>query len=336
MGNGVYWQISVGSDGRDYAKDFIRYGMAFVGGDEYVERIRKVRPGDTVVMKRGMSEIVAAGTAVERDGKHGGEGDKDWLRDYDGWDLRGYCFVDWHVPKKPLAVSGLTRTTIQGVGLQHLRDLADDTIANVPVQEDLQPEPDATGETEDSEILKFLIRQGLRPGAADDLTTAFSRIRLLAQSYRNECWPWSDIREHESRTFLVIPLLLALGWAEQQIKIELPAGGGKADIGCFRGPYERNKDDCVLMLETKGFKHGLRYAPKQVKGYAKRFPSCQAVIVTNGYCYKAYERDGNGAFKDEPSAYLNLLRPRDKYPIDPENVEGCLEALRLLLPSTYL
>jgi len=38
----------------------------------------------------------------------------------------------------------------------------------------------------------------------------------------------ADIREHETRTFLVIPLLLALGWAEQQLKIEMPAAGAES------------------------------------------------------------------------------------------------------------
>ncbi len=28
-----YWQIAAGSQGRDYASEFLRFGMAFVGGD---------------------------------------------------------------------------------------------------------------------------------------------------------------------------------------------------------------------------------------------------------------------------------------------------------------
>ena len=86
-----YWQIGSGSYGRDYAEDFLRYGMAFVGGDVQVATMAKVNASDRVVMKRGMSEVLAAGEVVERDGRHRGEDDKEWLRDFDGWDLRAYC-----------------------------------------------------------------------------------------------------------------------------------------------------------------------------------------------------------------------------------------------------
>ena len=43
-----------------------------------------------------------------------------------------------------------------------------------------------------------------------------------------------------------------------------------------------------------------------------------------------------GKFSFQLSAYLNLLKLRDKYPVDPENVEGAFEAIRWLLPNTYI
>ena len=39
-----------------------------------------------------MISAPCTGTVVERDGRAGGDGDKAWLRDFDGWDLRGYCY----------------------------------------------------------------------------------------------------------------------------------------------------------------------------------------------------------------------------------------------------
>ena len=166
-----------------------------------------------------MSRIVAAGEVVERDGQHRGENDKHWLMDFDGWELPGYCFVDWHEPEKEtIAPKGLTRGTIQNVGNQELRDRADDIISSYPLRDKLDLEPEHTRAIDDREIIDYLIRQGLRPGSAEELTSTFNRIRLLARYYRRY-HRWQDIREHETRTFLVIPLLLALGWAEQQIKI---------------------------------------------------------------------------------------------------------------------
>ena len=79
-----YWQIAAGSLGRDYAADFVRYGMAFVGGNEHIARMREVEIGDRVLLKRGTSMVVVVGDVVERNGKRRGEDDKDWLRDFDG------------------------------------------------------------------------------------------------------------------------------------------------------------------------------------------------------------------------------------------------------------
>ncbi len=331
-----YWQIASGSLGREYEDQFLRFGMAFVGGDDKVAAMSKVKEGDRVLLKKGMYKVVAAGEVVNRKGKCQGKDDKEWLHDFDGWNLRAYCFVDWHEPDKPVETEGLTRATIQRVNKKNLRDICDSIIETVPAKEDYDPEPEATELVEYSQILSFLIQEGLRPGSAEELTAAFNRIRLLAQYYYDSSHRWEDIREHETRTFLIIPLLLALGWAEQQLKIELPvAGRQRADIACFSKPYGGNNEDCIILIETKGFSQGLDYAQDQARGYAEHFPNCQVVLVSNGYCYKAFRRDKDGYFSQTPSAYLNLLKPRDRYPLDPQNVKGSLEALRLLLPYHF-
>jgi hypothetical protein len=40
------WQIADGSDSRDYAHDFLRYRLAFVGGGKNVARLQRVCKGD--------------------------------------------------------------------------------------------------------------------------------------------------------------------------------------------------------------------------------------------------------------------------------------------------
>lgn len=334
-----YWQVAAGYFGRDYADVFLKYGIAFVGGEAQVEAMNAVALGDCIVLKLGVSQILAAGRVVERDGCFRGNGNKPWLRDFDGWDLPAYCHVEWHVPEKPVDIAGLTRGTIAGLKQEHLKAIANQLL-QAPAQTAVEPEPKPTESLQDLEILDFLIKEGLRPGAAEDLTNAFRRIRLLAQYYYRNC-SWEDIREHETRTFLVMPLLLALGWAEQQIKIELPSPeGGKVDIACFMRPYRRapnaawqpNNSDCALIIETKGFTSGLAYAPDQAHQYAKAFPSCRAAVVTNGYCYKTFARSADGSFSLRPTAYLNILHPQKRYPLDPDKVDGGLEVLRSLLP----
>ena len=330
-----YWQIAAGSQGRDYSEYFIRFGMAFVGGKENADLMSEVKIGDRVLLKSGLSKLVAAGEVVNRDGEHSEEGDKEWLRDVDGWDLRAYCYVDWHIPAKPVGVEGLNRNTIQRVHKQQPQLKAAKVILDFPPQESIEPGPGKTEPVDDDEIIEHLIIQGLRPRAAEDLTTTFNQIRRLARYYRGR--RWEDVREHETRTFLVIPLLLALGWAEQQIKIELPAGRrGRADVACFSKPYARKNGECVLIIETKSFSQGLHYAKIQVERYSKAFPNCKCIVASNGYCYKTWERQDDGQFNQMPSAYLNLLAPKDKYPLDPENVLGCLEVLRMLLPTTWM
>jgi hypothetical protein len=57
------------------------------------------------------------------------------------------------------------------------------------------------------------------------------------------------------------------------------------------------------------------------------------MLVTNGYCYKAFRREQNdGSFSMKPTAYLNIMNPRDGYPLDPEHVGGAIEVLSLLIP----
>jgi len=337
-----YWQIASGSYGREYQDYCTRFGLAFVGGDAQIDTMEMVQPGDRVILKHGNSMIIAAGEVASRGGKHRGMGDKDWLWDFDGWELPAYCYVDWHVPSKAISQKGLTRTTICKIDKPHLRKLADNLISDFAVQQLFDPEPRRTIKVEDKEILDFLISRGLRPGAAEDVANAFNRIRLLADHYYKNCWA-EDIREHETRTFLIVPFLLALGWTEHQIKIELPVGGRRrADVACFNRPYVRlkskktNDEDCGLIIESKGFGQGLEYVFEQAKQYADHFQNCRVIAISNGYCYKIFEKEDNKTPSFKFSAYVNIRNMRKEYPLDPDKVKGCLEALWLLLPISYI
>ncbi len=332
-----YWQVAAGSSSRDYSDAFLRHGLAFVGDDKYIATIQSVRPGDVIVLRSGLSKVAAVGRVVERDGRCSGTGDKQWLTDFDGWNLPGYCFVEWHALPAPVAVQGLTRGTLRRLRDREACEKVRKLLSRTSPMRSVAPEPAPTKRVSDDDILEFLVRHGLRPAAADELTTTLRRIRLLAKYYYTEC-EWEDVREHETRSFLILPFLLALGWPEQRLKIELGTGsGGRIDVAGFRRPYCRNKEgvpndeDCVLILEGKGFQYGLVHAPDQARKYAKRFPNCHTLIVSNGYCYKTYQRQ-KGSFPDVPTAYLNLLDPRDAYPLDPVRVRGCMDVLRALIP----
>jgi hypothetical protein len=213
------WQVAAGSLGRDYTDRFLRHGMALVGGDDQRATMQNnVQLGDKVILKKGLSQIVAVGRVVARNGKFKGDGDKQWLCDFDGWDLSGWCYVDWCKPDKPIQTHGLTRNTIQGVNQSHLIALADEVLNSCLLIETYEPEPADTEEVDDETLIRQLVELGLRPDAAEDLTQALRRIRRLVRFYLSRDWTLTN--EHDARTFLVIPR------AEQKLKIELNSAGG--------------------------------------------------------------------------------------------------------------
>lgn len=325
----VYWQIAAGDAGRDYSGEFLRYGLGFLGGESQTKLMREVMPGDRMVLKRGKGWVVAAGIVVQRDGRHFGENDKEWLRDFDGWDLPAYCFVQWHVPPQPIpAPDGFAISTISRVKVAEIRTIADEIIARDPMQT-VELEPVLGAPVQDEDLIEALIVRGLAIGAAEGLSDALRRIRRLVNYYyHNE--NWRDVREHETRTFLVVPLLLALGWPEQCIKIELHVTGGRMDLALYDKPYFHADAKCQVIIETKGFSDGLHYASGQARDYAAHFPDCHTILVSNGFCYKAYKRGPEGFQVAHPDAYLNLRDPRDRYPLYPA-AGGALHVLYMLL-----
>ena len=343
----TYWQIAAGSYGRDYSDLFLKFGMVFFGAG--ATTLENINIGDTVILKQGKTAISAAGKVVQRDGEHRGnhyedssdKKDKEWLLDVDGWDLPAWCYVDWKMPDggESISVSGLTRGTISRSYQPDPQKVADEILSTGrPPKETEHKGPEDTKLVADQELLENLVREGFRTSSANELKNKIRDIRDLARYYR-ENYDWNaNILEHEARTFLVVPLLLALGWSEQQIKIEL----ANVDIAYFSRPYKNwkeSRENCVALIETKGFASGLDYAQYQADSYSKNFPNCKALITTNGYCYKIYLKDEKGSFpKDpyDPSAYINLLNPRDKYPLNPKEGNGALDAIKCLLPNNLI
>lgn len=333
----TYWQVAAGARGRDYSDLFFDYGIMCVGGEKQINFLKEVDVGDKVVLKRGVSEILGVGVVQEKS-----QPDEEWLGDFDGWTLSEYAKVVWHRLPKPLPVGkkhtikkGLAQWTIKRVYDSQIQKETDNIISSQPAISNYLPRPDLSGirELKDKKIIKFLINNGFRPANAEVLTNTFNRIRLLAKFYYKKC-DWEQVREHETRTFLVMPLLFALGYSEQQIKIELPAGDRKRiDIAIFDGPYYGWEDDvakCKLIIETKGFSFGLDNVEEQAIAYAKSFPKCEKVVVTNGFCYKVYPREKE-KFCEKPSAVMNLLKPKDKHPLYMQS-EGALTVFKELLP----
>jgi hypothetical protein len=167
--------------------------------------------------------------------------------------------------------------------------------------------PPAAKEVKDEDLIDCLIDNGLRPGDAETVIQTIWRIRRLGRWYEKH---GKDLSEHEIRTFLIVPILLALGWSEQKIKIEWK----NTDLSFFSRIYNRGDEPCMI-LESKRMGEGLGYAERQVQRYANDMPGCKRLIVSDGIRYYLYLKQGeNCNFQEDLKAYMNLLRLKDRHP----------------------
>lgn len=149
----------------------------------------------------------------------------------------------------------------------------------------------------------------------------FSSLQRVASWYSNESkQPEGRPSEQETVCYLVIPLLLSLGWSQQTAAIEW----NRLDVALFRGmPPTDATLECIVeakLLDRSVFRpfgQALEYALQPGR------QGCDRLVVTDGIRYALHRRAG----KDfELEAYLNVLDPRDSYP-----VLGCAGAVQAVL-----
>jgi hypothetical protein len=262
-----------------------------------------------------MKQIVAVGEAVS------GYGYSPLLSDVHGWDSQHYIEVDWHIPVAPIDLSSyqmpystVTRLNVQGILDQISKAEYQPYSGRKRRLEDLkEPRKISIGD-----ITNSLIEQGLRIQDSENIAQTINRVSRLARWYGDNDY---DVLEHEIRTFLVIPLLISLGWSEQKIKIEFD----HIDIAVFSRPYTKKdaSKDPYMIIETKSFKDGLYFAQDQAFKYATKYSDCGLLLLTNGYIYKIYEKTNQGF---EESGYLNLLDMREHHYLN-EKIHGAIYAI---------
>jgi len=347
----TYWQMAAGFEDRGYWEYFYKYGVACVGGKKNIARfLTDIAKDDILILKEGNKAIRAVGKVLskprmaEESSMSNLSGD-DLFYHFYGWVLPAYCEVQWRKLASPVEIKGLKWGTFSGVNDEGIKQKAMEILNNVkPIERERMPEP--ADLIDDKKLLTFLVQEGLSTKTANELRTSIERTRLLADYYFHEYGDekdglsWSDLREHEIRSFLVLPFLMAMGWSEQQLKIEFPVQSEghstkRIDIACFDKPFSGGNKEPSIIIETKSFGIGLANASEQARAYAAQYPKCRTFIATNGTCYKLFPKRENGSFSDEPSAYLDLLRPRLRYPLDPINCDGAKGVLKALLPKTH-
>jgi hypothetical protein len=323
------WQIGTGDGSRGYVGLFFKHGVAVVGpgdpgeeGTEVAKRyytdngtitnwggvLNQVKVDHWLIARPGTGRIAAVGrvTGPMRYGR--------FFEDVEGWDLQHYVPVEWYQPATEdkilhLKRNCLTRATIQDCYLEEVFE----AIRNTPF---VRMEPEHSVDTLQSPeeesieaVADALVDKGVRVQDAENVMRTIQRIvRLTHWYYDND----RAVLEHEIRAFLVLPLLQALGWSEQCMKLEY----GRSDVALFGRPFRaEDKPSPEVILEAKTFGNGLAYTQGQALTYGATFKECMRFVTTNGFRYRTYERRGEELV---PTGYVNLLRLRKSNVLEPE------------------
>ena len=346
-----YWQVAAGEGARDYSDVFLKYGVILLGSGgpgsflEHPERYKgqkgwqrkivtlanSMKPDDIVILKKGhgaKGRVLAAGRVT---------GEYEWLEPFDdveGWDLRHGRRVEWVKPNAPILADGLARGTISRVYKGQPKNAAERLLneregATIE-KEDIPPPASSISE---EHLVGSLIENGLRPADAEAVIRAIWHVRRLAGWYLSH---GRDLSEHEIRTFLIVPILLALGWSEQRIKIEWK----HTDVSLFREVFRKGVKlgDPRVILESKRMGTGLDHAESQVRRYARDFPCCNMLVTSTGARYQLYIKDPCKSWdasrmkEKHLCASLNLFLLKDRHPYL-AGVGGAPDLLKSLMPG---
>ncbi len=346
-----YWQVAAGEGARDYSDVFLRYGVILMGAGnpgsflEHPEHYKghkgwqrkivtlaeNMKPDDIVILKKGhgaKGRVLAAGHITSS---------YEWFEPFDdveGWDLRHGRRVEWVKPASPILVDGLARGTISRVFKGNPKNAAERLLnegEGAPVEKEEIPPP--ANSISEEHLVGSLIENGLRPADAEAVIRAIWHVRRLASWY---LFHGRDLSEHEIRTFLIVPILLALGWSEQRIKIEW----NHTDISLFSEVFSIGvkPGDPRIILESKRMGMGLEHAERQVQRYAKTFPDCNTLVTSSGARYDLYRKkadqkwDASNMKDKHLSASLNLFILKDRHPYL-AGVGGAPDLLKSLMPG---
>ena len=334
-----YWQVGCGADERDYSQVMYDFGVAIVGpGDpgsfpehkeEYDEESRKkIQPlfrmkcGDRIVLKNGRKQMLAVGEVI------GEYGYSRLFSDIDGWDLGHYIEVDWRELSNDFGKNVLSMATLQRLDVKEVIDFIEKNWAVKDRKEkkySLRDVPVVDGLITSDKLESFLIRKGLRIERAENMTRTIHQVEKLSKWYLHEGKDVSS--EHEIRTFLVIPFLLALGWSEQRIGIEVPIGNKKrVDVVIYDNPQRKS---AFALVETKRIWTGFYWAHHQLKEYSHSFPPVKYLIATDGLRYSLHEK------KDDSwhyTAYMNFRKMLDRHTCY-EHIKGTTYLISKMIPT---
>lgn len=331
------WQFAAGGRGRDYGDLLIDWDVIILGPGRHgpfadnrdlyegqsdvLKFYEDVEEGDLVVLRMGTSEVYAVGIVA------GSAQYRDIFGDIDGWDLRHSRRVRWlwTYDGEPKSFESYTldwgQTLNEGVDAQ-VEEWIEDLNLDADPDFNLRPLPDQPGQPiSTQDISRYLFDAGVDSNAINQLIEEIDELNRIASWYsRSEASP----SEHETVSYLVIPLLRALGWTPQKMAVEWE----NIDLALFSA-LPRESGQLIGAVEAKQWQSSCLSARSQAERYANEVAdeTCERLVVTDGNRYGVFVRDQE-TFPDRPDAYLNLADPKDRYPI--MESDGAPEALRLM------
>jgi len=259
------WQIGAGDTERSYGELCIKFDVMVIGPGEhgpfdeekycYLGDIKnsirrfyhEARKDDVVLLRLGTGQILAVGVIADDEPV--------WMEEFgdiDGWDLQHVRRVRWFPNTKkifPVKTLGGQVRTFTSIGVPVVRDW----IEKLEVLEEVWERPlailpECSVTLNDDELGYQLFLEGLSSEYIDNMTSTLESIRRVATWYWNkEKRPMGRPSEHETVTYLVIPLLFALGWSHQTAAIEWNG----VDIALFeRMPSEDATLTCVVEAKS--------------------------------------------------------------------------------------
>lgn len=331
------WQVGAGDTERSYGDICTRFDVMIAGpGDPgaYEEELythlgdirnslrrfyEEARRGDLVLLRLGTGDVLAVGEITDDDAV--------WLdafADVDGWDLQHVRRVRWFSNTRktfpPRTLGGQVRT-FASVRVEPVKAWVESLdITEDDRNRDLAQLPSTGASLNPSELGRRLFIEGLPSEQVDKLMTTFASLERVASWYGNETKrPEGRPSEQETVCYLVIPLLLSLGWSQQTAAIQW----NYVDVALFHSMPPTNAT-LTCVIEAKLLGRSVFSPLGQAREYVLQpgRESCDRLIVTDGIRYALYRRSGNN-FSLE--AYLNILKMRDAYPM--LNCGGAVQAV---------
>lgn len=331
------WQVGAGDNDRSYGKICLTFDVMIVGPgtpgpfdeSKYADlgdirhSLRRftteARCGDLVLLRLGTGEILAVGEVTDDAATW-----QEAFADIDGWDLQHVRRVRWF-PKTaytfPAKTLGGQVRTFAAVNVKVVRAWVEGlSVTPKEVSRQLHELPAAGAPLDADELGQRLFIEGLPSEHVDRLMSTFASLQRVAAWYANDRKrPVGRPSEQETICYLVLPLLLSLGWSQQTAAVQW----NYVDVALFRG-MPPTDSSLAAVVEAKLLGRSVFSPLGQAREYAVRpgREKCDRLVVTDGIRYALHSRSG-GEFKLQ--AYLNLLSMRDSYPVF--GCEGAVEAI---------